>query len=82
MGDIRPQGESSTWENNREEEGFIQKRLDRFFVADGWILQWDTAEVRTILRQPSDHLMLLLDSKPMRKKTRARSIFDSEWTKM
>lgn len=26
--------------------------------------------------------MLLLDSKPMRRKTRARFIFDSKWTKM
>lgn len=31
MGDIKHRGEIYTWGNNREGEGFIQERLDRFF---------------------------------------------------
>lgn len=30
MGDIKFRGEAYTWANNREGEGFIQERLDRF----------------------------------------------------
>lgn len=30
MGDIRPKGESFTWVNNKEGEGFIQERLADF----------------------------------------------------
>lgn len=46
------------------------------------MVQWDTTKVNHILRQTSDHSMLLLDSRPQRRKTRARFIFDSQWTKM
>lgn len=50
MGDIKFKGESWTWGNNREREGFIQERLDRFFGSAAWLLQFDKAEVKHFLR--------------------------------
>ena len=31
MGELKFRGEPYTWANNRDVEGFIQERLDRFF---------------------------------------------------
>lgn len=31
IGNIRFRGHTCTWANNREEEGFIQEMLDKFF---------------------------------------------------
>lgn len=81
MGDIRYTGDTYTWANNREGEGFIQERLDRFCGSADWMILNDTAVVTHVLRQTSDHSLLILDSKPQRVKTRARFIFDSSWTK-
>lgn len=38
MGDIKFRGEAYTWANNREGEGFIQERLDRFCGSTKWML--------------------------------------------
>lgn len=61
---IRYKGEPFTWANNKEGEGFIQERLDRFFGSANWMLQWNTSVMTNILTQSSDHSMILLDSKP------------------
>lgn len=82
MRDIKYKVEPFTWDNNREDEGFIPERLDRFFGSANWKLKWDTGDVSHILRQSSDHSMIILDTKPQRKKTKARFIFDSKRTKM
>lgn len=82
MGDIRFQGSTFTWANNREREGYIQERVDRFFGSVEWMSQFDTVEVNHILRQTSDHYLLLLDSKPQRTKTKSRFIFESRWVQM
>lgn len=42
----------------------------------------DNAEVKHLLRQSSDHALLVLDTNPQRTKTRARFIFDSKWTQL
>lgn len=81
MGDLDFRGRTFTWANNREEEGFIQERLDRFLGSAECMLQFDTTEVVHKLRQSSDHSLLILDTKPQRVKTKARFIFYSRWTK-
>lgn len=43
------------------------------------MLQNDITEVNQILS--SDHALLLLDSNPIRNKTKARFIFEARWTK-
>lgn len=46
------------------------------------MLQFDIAEVAHILRQASDHSLLVLDSKPQRVKTKSRFIFESKCAEM
>lgn len=46
------------------------------------MLLFETAEMTHILRQSSDHSLLILDTQPLRVKTKARFIFDSRWTTM
>lgn len=82
MGEIRFTGHTFTWANNREGEGFIQERLDRFFGSAHWMLTFDTAEVVHILRQASDRSLLMLDTKPQRVKTKSRFIFESTWAEL
>lgn len=53
MGEIKLRGETFTWENNRENEGFIQERLDRFFGSIDWMFHFDTTEVTHIPMQSS-----------------------------
>lgn len=81
MGDIRYKGDTYTWANNREGKGFIQERLDRFCGSADWMILNDYVVVTHVLRQASDHSLLILDLKPQRVKTRARFIFYSSWTK-
>lgn len=75
-GDIGYRGETFTWDNNREEEGFIQERLDRFCGSAEWMIQNEKAEVKYVLRQTSDHALILLYSNPGRAKTKGRFIWD------
>lgn len=75
MGEIKSRGESYTWTNNREGEGFIQEKLDRFFGFVDWLLQFDKVSVQLIMKQTLDHAMLLLDTQPERIKAKSRFIF-------
>lgn len=77
MGDIKFKEEAFTWANNRENESYIQERLDRFFRSAEWMVHFDKAEVKHIFRPASDDHMLLLDTSPVRKKTKSIFIFDS-----
>lgn len=51
MGEVKFRGDGYTWANNRESEGFIQERLDRFFGLAKWLVHFDKASVQHILRQ-------------------------------
>lgn len=44
------------------------------------MLENDTAEVLHVLRQSSNHSLLTLDTRPQRKKTKSRFIFENRWT--
>lgn len=50
MGDLGFKGQSFTWANKREGEGYIQERLERFFGSSEWLLNHDNAEVKHFLR--------------------------------
>lgn len=64
MGEIKFKSESWTQANNREGEGFIKERLDKFFGSAEWLLYFDKAEVKHFLRQASNHSFIVLDSNP------------------
>lgn len=55
--------------------------MDKFFGSAEWMIQNNTAEVRHVHRQASDHSLLLLDLRPSIFKTGGRFIFESNWTK-
>lgn len=67
--------------NNREGEGFIQERLDRFFGLAEWMVEKDIVKVSHILRQASNYSLLILDTQPLRRNTKSRFIFESQWIK-
>lgn len=68
-------------EKNKEDEGFIQERLNRIFGSGDQMKENDTAEVIYVLRQSSDHSLLILDTRLQRQKTKGRFIFENSWTK-
>lgn len=78
MGDIVYRGETFTWGNNREGEGFIRERLDRFCGSAEWMIQNEKAKVKHVLGQTSDHAMIFLDSHPERVKTKGRFIWKAK----
>lgn len=79
MGEVKFRGEEWTWANNREGEGFIMERLDRFFGSSEWLLEHDAAEVQHILKQTSDHSLLFLDSNLPKFKIKTRFICEARW---
>lgn len=74
MGDIKVRGEAFTWANNREREGYIEERLDRFCGSIGWMLQHENVAMYHVLKQTSDHAMFILDTNPERTRTKRRFI--------
>lgn len=76
IGDIVYRGDTFTWANNREWEGFIQEMLDRFCGSVKWMIQNKKAEVKHVLRQTSDHALILLDSNPGMVKTKGQFIWE------
>lgn len=76
MGDLKFKEDAYKWANNREGEGYIQERLDRFFGFAKWIMHYDKAKLKHILRTGSDHQLLLLASNLLRRETKAKFIFN------
>lgn len=65
MAEIKYIGKGWTWANNREGEGFVEEKIDRFFwPSPEWTLQYPNAKVHHIQKQTSDHSLLLLEDKP------------------
>lgn len=58
----------------------MEERLDRFFASPEWILQCPEAVVSHVLKQSSDHNLLLLHTQPPKPKHKPRFYFDQRWT--
>ncbi|GER55660.1 retrotransposon protein, partial [Striga asiatica] len=65
-------GQSYTWGNNREGEGFVEERIDEAFASFDWLVSYPSAIVQSIFKSASDHCMLLV---------KRRFKFDKRWTK-
>lgn len=68
MEEILFRGRRWTWANNRQEEGFIEERLDMGFGSAEWLLEFGNSEVQHLITQASDHSMLLVDTDPQQQK--------------
>lgn len=79
MEEVEVQGQQWTWANNWRDEGYIEARLDRFFGAAQRLLEHDQAKVKHIMKQASDHCLLLLDTKPTATRKKGRFHFDKRW---
>lgn len=62
--EINSVGRVYTWANNREEEGYVEEKLDRFFGAACWTIRNPRAKVLQVEKQNSDHSLLILDTEP------------------
>lgn len=75
MGDIVFKGLAFTLANNREREGYFQEMLDRFCGSMEWMVQNKNAEVRHVLKQTSDHALVILDSNLVRVRIKGRFLW-------
>lgn len=77
--EIQYKGPNWTWANNRENEGFVEERLDRFLASPDWILQYHQATVTHVYMQSSDHTLLILEDKPHFHSPPRRFYFDKRF---
>lgn len=56
MGELQVKGRQWTWSNNKEYDGFVQERLDRFFGPPEWILEFPKATMVHEEKQTSDQV--------------------------
>ncbi|CAA0805858.1 Unknown protein, partial [Striga hermonthica] len=68
-----------TWSNNRNGEGFVEERLDRFLFSDEWLLSFPLTTTTHIPRISSDHCLLLMDTNPGSGQRKKRFYFDARW---
>lgn len=72
-----------TWENNHEEDTFIESRLDRATASQGWFSIFPSAKVYHLHTDNSDHMPLHLRLNPVSarryKNNRRRFRFESMW---
>lgn len=72
-------GRPYTWANNRQGEGFLEEKLDRFFGAASWMIKNPRAKVIQVEKQSSDHSLLVLVAEPEIVKFKRRFYFDQTW---
>lgn len=64
LGEISLSGLRFTWDDVREEEEFIQERLDYVFANEPWLQRFPGAVAKLLERQRSDHVPVLV--RPLR----------------
>lgn len=77
IGDGRDQAQRGifTWANNRDNEGFIQERRDRFFGSPEYLIFFDAIVVTHVRRQASNHALIVLDPNPQQSRSKTRLFF-------
>lgn len=81
IGDGRDQAQRGifTWANDRDNEGFIQERRDRFFGSPEYLIFFDAIVVTHMRRQVSNHALIVLDPNTQQSRSKTRFIFHSRW---
>lgn len=69
-------GRDWTWAYNRVGEGFVEECLKRFFASPDWHYLFPKAMVHHVLKQSSDHRMLILEDNQVGHQVKARFQFD------
>lgn len=82
MEKVRFVGREWTWANNRVGEGFVEERLNRFFASTSWHYQFPNAIVNYIQKQASDHILLILETKPNCQSRSKRFYFDKRFIEL
>lgn len=76
MEELSSVGSMFTWANNKEGNGFVKEKIDRFFVASSWLISHPKAKVLHKEKQSSDHKLIILMADPEVSKTKIRFCFD------
>lgn len=76
MEEVRYIGRDWTWANNRVGERFVEERLDRFFASPEWHYLFPKAVVHHVLKQSSNHCLLILEDNPVGHRAKSRFQFD------
>lgn len=76
MTEVNYTGHDWTWANNREGEGFMEERLDRFFVSPEWLYQNPKTLVHRIHKQSSDNCLVLFEDRMDKPFSAKRFYFD------
>ena len=80
MVDLGFSGPRYTWTNKRGISGFIQERIDKFFVTPDWWHLYPEAQVTHLTRRHFNHCPVILESNPRRPMQRPRPfVFQSFW---
>nr|XP_028945663.1 uncharacterized protein LOC114819996 [Malus domestica] len=67
-----------TW-SNRQEDGFIQERLDRVFATHEWVQCYQQTVVKHVILEGSDHTMLVLSMEVEQSQRKTRFMYDPKW---
>ena len=58
-------GYQYTWENGRDEAGWIEERLDRALATNAWMSAFQLEKVLNLKISTLDHYSFFLDPKPI-----------------
>ena len=74
--DIGFEGVPWTWCNNWNSERGVKERIDRILGNESWIRKFEKAKCTHIETEASDHCILVLDTKPVKRRWMKRFMFD------
>ena len=80
LNDLSMIGYQYTWENGRDEAGWIEERLNRALATNAWMFAFQLAKEWNLEITSSDHYPIFLDPKPISgNKIINRFRFENSW---
>lgn len=68
-----------TWENKRETDHLVRKRLDRTLVNYHWLTSWPDSSIIQGARIGLDHCPLIINPSPLHEKSSRSFKFEAMW---